>query len=87
VLGDVHLVNPGSVGMAYEGEPGVACWAVFGPEVELKRSRFDAEAAADAVRATEYPGADEFAHEYVLAQYSAAEATAQFESVAAERAL
>ena len=87
VLGDVHLVNPGSVGMAYEGAPGTACWAVFGPGLELKRSRFDAEAAADAVRATAYPGADQFADEYVLAQYSAEEATAQLERAAAERSL
>jgi predicted phosphodiesterase len=87
LLGDVRLVNPGSVGMPYEGEPGIACWALFGPDVELRRSRFDAEAAGAAIRNTAYPGADEFAEEYVLSAYSAEEATAQLERAAAERSL
>jgi putative phosphoesterase len=82
-LGDRLLVNAGSVGMAYEGEPGIACWALLGPDVELRRTRYDTEAAAEAIRATGYPGADEFAREYVLQPAAAEEATAQFEAMAA----
>jgi predicted phosphodiesterase len=35
-------VNPGSVGLPYhEGEPGAAYWALLGPDVELRQSRYD----------------------------------------------
>ena len=35
-------VNPGSVGLPYhEGEPGTAYWALLGPDVELRQSRYD----------------------------------------------
>lgn len=36
----VHLVNAGSIGMPYEREPG-AYWALFGPEVELRRTPYE----------------------------------------------
>ena len=39
----MRVVNAGSVGMAYEDEPG-AYWAVLGPEVELRRSEYDVDA-------------------------------------------
>jgi hypothetical protein len=47
VLGGDHVygpfpaetINAGSVGMAYEDEPG-AYWALLGPTVELRHSRF-----------------------------------------------
>ncbi|HEY3070588.1 MAG TPA: metallophosphoesterase family protein [Gaiellaceae bacterium] len=84
LVGETRIVNAGSVGMPYEGVAGIACWALLGPEVELRRSRYDAEAAAAAIRATGAPGADEFADEYVLAPESAEEATAYFERVASE---
>ena len=45
-----RLVNPGSVGMPYEGRPG-AFWAVFGPDVELRCTKYDVEAAAAALDA------------------------------------
>jgi predicted phosphodiesterase len=38
-VGDKRVINAGSVGMAYEDEPG-AYWALLGPTVELRRSRF-----------------------------------------------
>jgi predicted phosphodiesterase len=82
-LGDRRLVNAGSVGMPYEGEAGIACWALLGPDVELLRTHYDAEAAAEAIRATDYPDAGEFVREYVLAPASAEEATAYFERLAA----
>jgi predicted phosphodiesterase len=39
-------VNPGSVGLPYhEGEPGTAYWALLGPDVELRQTRYDVSAA------------------------------------------
>jgi predicted phosphodiesterase len=39
-IGDVRLVNSGSVGMPYEQEPG-AYWALLGPEVEFRRTEYE----------------------------------------------
>ena len=76
-----RLVNAGSVGMPYEAEPG-AYWALLGPDVELRRTPYDLEAAATAIRATGFPGADELAAANVLTVPSAEEATEQFERLA-----
>jgi putative phosphoesterase len=77
-VGSVRLVNAGSVGMPYEGEPG-AYWALLGPDVEFRRTPYDLEAAAAAVRASGFPGAEEHAAENVIASASATEATEFFE--------
>jgi putative phosphoesterase len=45
----LRVVNPGSVGMPYEGRHG-AYWALLGPVVEFRRSEYDVEAAAAAMR-------------------------------------
>ena len=76
-----RLVNAGSVGMPYEAEPG-AYWALLGPDVELRRTAYDLEAAAAAIRATGFPGAAELAAANVLTVPSAEEATEQFERLA-----
>ena len=54
----VRVVNAGSVGMPYEGRPG-AFWAMLGPDVELRTTAYDLDAATAAIAATGYPGADE----------------------------
>ena len=76
-----RLVNAGSVGMPYEAQPG-AYWALLGPDVELRRTEYDLEAAAAAVRASGFPAAEEHAAENVLTVPSAEEATEQFERMA-----
>jgi predicted phosphodiesterase len=39
-------VNPGSVGLPYhESEPGTAYWALLGPDIELRQTRYDVSAA------------------------------------------
>jgi putative phosphoesterase len=53
-----RLVNAGSVGMPYEGRPG-AFWAMLGPDVELRFTEYDLDAAAAAIQASGFPGADE----------------------------
>jgi predicted phosphodiesterase len=40
IVAGVRVVNAGSVGMAYEDEPG-AYWTLLGPGVEPRRTRFD----------------------------------------------
>jgi putative phosphoesterase len=83
LIDGVRLVNAGSVGMPYEDEPG-AYWALLGPDVELHRTEYDLERAAAAIRASSFPGADEFADEHVLHPAGADEATEQFERMALE---
>ena len=63
-IGATRVVNAGSVGMPF-GEPG-AYWLLLGPGVELRHTSYDLEAAADRIRATEYPQAQEFAARNVL---------------------
>jgi predicted phosphodiesterase len=86
LVGDRRLVNAGSVGMAYEGEPGIAAWALLGPIVELRRTPYDAERAARLVRETGLPGADEFAEDTLLHPPGAEEVTAHFEALAERQA-
>ena len=84
VVGGVRVVNAGSVGMSY-GEP-AACWALFGPTVELRQTDYDLEDAAARIRRSDWPLAEEFAAENVLTRPSAEEVTELFESWAEERA-
>lgn len=49
-------VNPGSVGLPYHrGEPGVAHWALLGPDVSLRETRYDVQEEVAAVRAAHDP--------------------------------
>jgi predicted phosphodiesterase len=54
-IGATRVVNAGSVGMPF-GDPG-ACWALLGPEVQLRRTTYDLVQAAERIRATPYPQA------------------------------
>jgi predicted phosphodiesterase len=61
----LRVINPGSVGMTY-GEPG-AYWAMLGPDVRMRRTDYDREAAGARIRALSWPMAEEFARDNVLA--------------------
>jgi diadenosine tetraphosphatase ApaH/serine/threonine PP2A family protein phosphatase len=66
-IGDVRVVNAGSVGMPF-GATG-AYWLLLGPtarDLDLRRTQYDLAAAAGRIRATAYPQADEFATRNVL---------------------
>ncbi len=76
-----RVLNPGSVGLPYEGEPG-AYWALIGPEVEFRRTPYDIEATAELVRRTDYPDVEEFVAEYILASHPRAETIQFFEQLA-----
>jgi putative phosphoesterase len=82
-LDGVRVVNAGSVGMPYEGRAG-AYWALFGPEVEHRRSEYDLEAAIAAIRASDYPEPEELA-ETLAEPPSAQEAAEVLEQRALEK--
>jgi putative phosphoesterase len=60
-----RVVNAGSVGMPYEGRGG-AYWALVGPDVELRRTEYDIEAAEPRLRAGGWPGMDGFLRDSFL---------------------
>ncbi|HEX5424492.1 MAG TPA: metallophosphoesterase family protein [Candidatus Acidoferrales bacterium] len=64
MVGSTRVVNAGSVGMPF-GEPG-AYWLLLGQDVQLRRTAYDLDRAAERIRATSYPGAAEFAANNVL---------------------
>jgi predicted phosphodiesterase len=79
-------VNAGSVGMPYEGEV-AAFWLIVRDEgsggelvPEFRKTPFDVERAAAEIRASDWPGAEEFVTENLLAAPSRSEALAWFES-------
>jgi predicted phosphodiesterase len=82
LVGDRRLVNAGSVGMAYEGEPGIAAWALLGPTVELRRTPYDIEAAVELAKGSDLPEVEQFVDEALLHPPTAEEVTAHFESTA-----
>jgi len=63
-IGKVRVVNAGSVGMPY-GEPG-AYWLLLGPGVQFRRTLYDLANAAERIRDTSYPQAEDFAAGNVL---------------------
>ncbi len=71
MIGGTRVLNAGSVGMPF-GEPG-AFWVLLGPEVELRQTPYDLVEAAERIRATPYPQAQEFAAQNVLHPLSEAE--------------
>jgi putative phosphoesterase len=64
VIGKIRVVNAGSVGMPFAG-PG-ADWLLLGPDVQLRHTSYDLAEAAERIRATKYPQAEEFAARNVL---------------------
>ena len=64
MIGRTRVVNAGSVGMPF-GEPG-AYWLLLGPDIQLCHTPYDLAKAADRIRATSYPQAQDFAARNVL---------------------
>jgi diadenosine tetraphosphatase ApaH/serine/threonine PP2A family protein phosphatase len=78
-LGDLRLVNAGSVGMPYEDAPG-AYWAlVRDGEPEFRRTKYDLHAAADRIRASGWPIAERWIEENLLTVPKPREAAEFFE--------
>jgi predicted phosphodiesterase len=74
-----RLVNAGSVGLPYQGEPG-AFWALFDRDVELRRTPYDVDAALVSLASSAFPSAPEIFGDSVRGAASAESATAYFES-------
>jgi predicted phosphodiesterase len=64
MIGRTRVVNAGSVGMPF-GEPG-AYWLLLGPDIQLRHTPYDLMKAAERIRATSYPQAQDFAAHNVL---------------------
>jgi predicted phosphodiesterase len=90
VAGHVHVqvdrtvdgrryINAGSVGMPYEGRRG-AFWALLGPDVDLRRTEYDVEAAVEQLLATGYPDAEQYTG-WLLEPEDPAEVSAYFEGL------
>jgi putative phosphoesterase len=64
LIGKVRVVNAGSVGMPF-GEPG-AYWLLLGQDVQLRYTAYNLTKAAERIRGTNYPQAQDFAGHNVL---------------------
>ena len=60
-LDSKRVVNAGSVGMPYQGEPVGAFWLLLGPGVEFRRSDYDLGRAVSEFRAIGYPATEDVA--------------------------
>ena len=79
VIGDIRIINAGSVGMPFGG-PG-AYWLLLGPDIQLRHTSYDLAKAAERIRATSSPQANEFADRNVLHPPSEAEMLQVFAKV------
>jgi putative phosphoesterase len=64
MIGSIRVLNAGSVGMPF-GKPG-AYWLLLGPNIQLRHTPYDLAEAAERIRSTQYPQAQEFAAGNVL---------------------
>jgi diadenosine tetraphosphatase ApaH/serine/threonine PP2A family protein phosphatase len=76
MVGNLRVVNAGSVGMPF-GAAG-ADWLLLGPEIQLRHTKYDLAKAAERIRATSYPQAEQFAAHNVLEPPSEADMLAIF---------
>ena len=79
LVGGLRVVNPGSIGMPYEGQPG-AFWALLGPSVDFRRTTYDAASTVEAVRELSAPIREELLT-VLIDPPSSDETTAYFESL------
>jgi putative phosphoesterase len=77
-----RVVNAGSVGLPYQGAA-AAFWLLLGPDIDLRRTDYDVEAALDAMRATGAPGVDEQLHQSLVDPADATMVARMFEDRAA----
>jgi len=64
MIGRTRVTNAGSVGMPF-GELG-AYWLLLGSDIQLRHTPYDLAKAAERIRATNYPEAQDFASHNVL---------------------
>jgi len=64
MIGSTRVVNAGSVGMPF-GQPG-AYWLLLDRDIQLRHTPYHLTTAANRVRCTKYPQAEEFATRHIL---------------------
>ena len=79
-LGDLRVVNAGSVGMPYEGEVAAFWTLVEDGQPSFRRTSIDVERAVAETRKSAWPHAQEFVDENLLVAVSRDDAIAQLES-------
>ncbi|MEM7535429.1 MAG: metallophosphoesterase family protein [Chloroflexota bacterium] len=72
MIGGIRVVNAGSVGMPF-GQTG-ASWLLIGDDVEMMHTDYDLEKAAERIRQSGYPHAEDFAENNILQAPSEADA-------------
>jgi predicted phosphodiesterase len=83
-VGEVRVVNAGSVGMPYEGELAAFWLAVEDSEPAFRKTAFDVERAIADIRASGWPVAEEFVMENMQVAIPRDEAARFFESKRSE---
>jgi putative phosphoesterase len=79
-VGDLRVVNAGSVGMAYEGDVAAFWTMVVDGEPVPRRTPFDIERAIARIRTSSWPTGEEFIAENLLVAVTREEAIAHMES-------
>ena len=77
--GAQRVVNAGSVGMPYQGEPGAYWLLVADGEPELRRTVYDVDVAAPTLRASGFPDVDDLIRESLVEPVDAAWVARHFE--------
>ena len=77
--GEQRVVNAGSVGMPYEGKAGAYWLLVTDGEPAMRRTEYDVEAAARALRASRFPDVDDLIRESLVEPVEAAFVARHFE--------
>lgn len=80
-VGDLHIINAGSVGMPFANQPG-AYWLLLSPQgYEFRRTPYDGVLAAQEIYTSGYRDAQKFVEESVLHPKEAAKAMEFFEQI------
>jgi len=80
-----RVVNAGSVGLPHQGRAG-AYWALLGPDIVLRRTEYDLDAAVAELRAGGFPDLDGMLQESLLEPMDPDEVADFFERQATSRA-
>jgi putative phosphoesterase len=79
-VGDLRVINAGSIGMAYEDDVAAFWLLMEDGEPRFMRTPFDVGIAVERIRASDWPSREEFVTENLLAAPSRDDAIAHFES-------
>lgn len=79
-IGERRVVNAGSVGLPYEGRA-AAFWTLLGPDVEHRETAYDVRGAIEQMRATGYPGLDDYVSSSLVEPVSSEEVSRYFENL------